>query len=403
MNILFVNEIPMNPLYGGIERVTDLLTKELISRTGYNVFYLCSRIDNEGMLDYEFPAKQLSLPYDGGFENEDNLRFYKDCLIDNKIDIVVNQRGWAPFMNNALNMNGIPTISVIHCIPKGAHVIYMAEILRHNKTFDGIWRYVLKLCIYPLYYAYKYYKSINKLKSHYSFLVSNTSAVVLLSKKCNQEFDEIVKPFSPQCITCSIPNPNTYLIPSDDTFKKENIVLFVGRLSANEKNPMRLLKVWEKIYKSHKEWKLIFVGEGDALDDMKSYILNRNLERVEFHGRRPDVDDYYRKADFICLTSNFEGWGMTLTEGMSFGCIPFTFDNYGAASEIIDDGVNGCLIPPFDLKIYSGRLSELMCNEQRRTCMSRSAMKKVKSFNISVVGDKWDELFSKVCKEDKNY
>ena len=94
---------------------------------------------------------------------------------------------------------------------------------------------------------------------------------------------------------------------------------------------------------------------------------------------------------------------MTLTEGMSFGCIPFTFENYGAASEIIDDGVNGCLIPPFDLKIYSGRLSELMCNEQRRTCMSRSAMKKVKSFDISVVGDKWDELFSKVCKEDKNY
>ena len=42
---------------------------------------------------------------------------------------------------------------------------------------------------------------------------------------------------------------------------------------------------------------------------------------------------------------------MTLTEGMSFGCIPFTFDNYGAASEIIDDGVNGCFIPSFDLRI----------------------------------------------------
>lgn len=393
----------MNPLFGGIERVTDLLAKELVSRTGYNVFYLCSRIDNEGILDYEFPVKQLSLPFDGGFENEENLRFYKNILIENKIDVVVNQRGWAPFMNKALNICGIPTISVIHCIPKGFHVMYMAEILRHNKTFDGIWRYAIKLCIYPLYYAYKYYKSISKLKDHYRFLVSNTSAVVLLSKKCKREFDEIVKPFCPQCITCSIPNPNTYQISSDDTFKKENIVLYVGRLSANEKSPMRLLKVWEKIYKSNKEWKLIFIGEGDALYDMKSYTLNRNLERVEFLGRMSNVDDYYRKADFICLTSNFEGWGMTLTEGMSFGSIPVTFDNYGAASEIIDDGVNGCLIPPFDLNVYSNRLSELMCNKQVRTGMSRAAKEKVKSFDVSIVVDKWDELFSRVCKEDKNY
>ena len=246
---------------------------------------------------------------------------------------------------------------------------------------------------------HKDYKSINKLKSHYRFLVSNTSAVVLLSKKCKQEFDEIVRPFSPQCITCSIPNPNTYLIPSDGTFKKENIVLYVGRLSANEKNPMRLLKVWEKIYKSHKEWKLIFVGEGDALDDMKSYTFNRSLERVEFHGRRSNVDDYYRKADFICLTSNFEGWGMTLTEGMCFGCIPFTFDNYGAASEIIDDNINGCLIPLFDLNIYSERLLELMCNEKKRMRMSRAAMKKVKSFDANVVVDQWEEMFVRVQKE----
>lgn len=403
MNILFVNEIPMNPLYGGIERVTDLLTKELVSRTGYNVFYLCSRIDNEGMLDYDFPAKQLSLPYDGGFENEDNLRFYKDCLIDNKIDIVVNQRGWAPFMNKALNMNGIPTISVIHCIPKGAHVMYMAEILRHNKTFDGIWRYLLKLCIYPLYYAYKYSKSINKLKSHYRFLVSNTSAVVLLSKKCKQEFDEIVKPFSPQCITCSIPNPNTYLIPSDDTFKKENIVLYVGRLCKSQKNPMRMLKVWQMLYDKHSEWNMIFVGKGDALNDMKEYASTHMMSNVEFVGQVSEVSKYYHKSDFICLTSDFEGWGMTLTEGMSFGCVPITFDNYGAASEIIDDNINGCLIPPFDLNVYADRLSELMSNEQKRMCMSRSAMEKVKSFDVSVVGDKWDELFSKVCKEDKNY
>ena len=185
----------------------------------------------------------------------------------------------------------------------------MAEILRHNKTFDGIWRYLLKLCIYPIYYAYKNYKSKNKLKNHYRFLVSNTSAVVLLSKKCKQEFDEIVKSFSPQCITCSIPNPNTYLIPSDDTLKKENIVLYVGRLCKNQKNPMRMLRVWQMLYDNHSEWNMIFVGKGDALNDMKEYASIHKMSYVEFVGQVSDVSIYYQESDFICLTSDFEGWG----------------------------------------------------------------------------------------------
>ena len=155
MNILFVNEIPMNPIYGGIERVTDLLSKEWILR-GHTIVYLGARAD-EKMMDYSFPAKQLVLPFEGAFENPDNIQFYSDVLSKYNIDVVINQRGWAPFMNKALGCSEVKVISVIHTIPQGAHVLYMNEILRHNKTFNGIFRYVCKLMIYPFYYAYNYY------------------------------------------------------------------------------------------------------------------------------------------------------------------------------------------------------------------------------------------------------
>ena len=84
---------------------------------------------------------------------------------------------------------------------------------------------------------------------------------------------------------------------------------------------------------------------------------------------------------------------MVLTEGMQYGCIPFTFNNYGAAYEIIDDGINGCLIPAYNLKKYASRLSELMSDEERRYRMSMAAIEKVKIFSSEIIADKWDMLF----------
>ena len=397
MNILFVNEIPMNPLYGGIERVTDILTRELVLRGGYRVFYLCARVDSIGMLDYNFPAeKQFVLPHTGGFRNLDNVIWYNELLIQNKIDIVVNQRGWAPFMNAVLDSHGIPSVSVIHCVPMGMHIMYIRGILRHNKTFDGVWRYVFKLIIYPFYYLCKYYKSVKSIKSHYRDLVSKSSAVVLLSNECRKEFDNIIASFVPKCKTYSIPNPNVYKLLSKDEHKKQNIVLYVGRLCENQKRPLRMLKIWEMLYKKFPEWEMIFVGSGDALSAMNAYASRNKIKNVVFVGQVLNVEEYYRKSDFICLTSDFEGWGMTLTEGMNFGCIPFTFANYGAASEIIDDDVNGCLIPAFNLKLYAERLAILMQNKFKRETMSKAAIEKVMSFSVDRVADQWIKLFNEV-------
>ena len=90
---------------------------------------------------------------------------------------------------------------------------------------------------------------------------------------------------------------------------------------------------------------------------------------------------------------------MSLTEGMSFGCVPFTFNNYGAAFDIVDDNVNGCLIPAYDLNSYALRLSELMDNPTKRKEFSNEAMKKSQLFSISSVVDRWESLFREVYKK----
>ena len=77
MNILFVNKIPFNPIAGGLERVTDILAKELVKR-GYVVYYLCGKLSSSSLylLNYDFPARLFLLPNDDFFYNNDNIIFY---------------------------------------------------------------------------------------------------------------------------------------------------------------------------------------------------------------------------------------------------------------------------------------------------------------------------------------
>lgn len=405
MNILFVNQTPFNPSYGGVERVTDLLTKELFKRGGFNIFYLCAEADKK-LLTYDFPTVQDVLPYEDGFANLQNVEYYKQYLKENKIDVVINQRGlvfksggWEPFMKGVLKVNGIKTISVIHTLPYGPHIMYIDGIFRHDKNFNGYIRYIIKILMYPIYYAYKYIKSLYKLKKYYTDVISCSAAVVLLSNKCIIELEQLVNFPNKHDKLHYIPNPNAIDINKNSRNYKENIILYVGRLHNSEKKPIRLLKIWHMIYKKHPLWKLYFVGSGDQLYEMNRFVEEHNIERVYFEGHKENVSEYYLKADFICLTSDYEGWGLTLTEGMSYGCIPFTFNNYGAASEIIDDGINGCLIPAYDLNSYAERLSFLIDNCDCRERMAKEAQNKVAAFNVNRVVNKWVELFNSLIIE----
>jgi glycosyltransferase involved in cell wall biosynthesis len=229
------------------------------------------------------------------------------------------------------------------------------------------------------------------LRKHYQIISQKSDACVLLSEKYFDDFRDVSRPYNTNIL--AIPNPNTFQLSHLDLDNKEKIILYVGRLKESDKNPLSLLKVWTKIYKKHSDWKLLLVGDGEDIGLLQSYCKKYQLERVIFEGPKRDVASYYKRASFICLTSKFEGWGMSLVEGMSFGCIPFTFNNYGAASEIIDDGINGCLVPAFEIDMYANRMSDLISNENQRLFMAKKAFLKSRKFDLAKITLKWDMLF----------
>lgn len=394
MNILFVSDSPFNPILGGLERVTDVLARELQNR-GHTINYLCGKIkpDKKCLLDYKYPCDLYQLPNWGLFDNQTNSEYYKNLQSNLNVDIVINQRGLGGWFNDLLPITHAKLISVVHSTPDCYIQLFLNQLIELTVPPHVKLKKMIKRTFFALLSYYWKKKALVDLRNKYKELADYSDIIVTLSKKDVSMIENLIDGSHKAFIT-SIGNPNTFNATCVLHEPKKKIVLYVGRFAELEKSPCRLLKVWKYLHKKHPDWQLKFVGDGEDRVKMQKYTREKHLSNVYFEGQQTDVAKYYKDASFVCLTSNFEGWGMSLTEGMQYGCIPFTFNNYGAAHEIIDDGINGCLIPAFNLKEYASRMSQLMSDDDLRTKMSQAAMEKVKMFSVEKIADKWEKLFT---------
>ncbi|WP_297175780.1 glycosyltransferase [uncultured Porphyromonas sp.] len=74
---------------------------------------------------------------------------------------------------------------------------------------------------------------------------------------------------------------------------------------------------------------------------------------------RRDLAMLYRLSSVVLSTSVYETQGQTLVEGLAMGTPAISFA-CGGPEDIIHDGENGFLIPPFDTHLYAQRLAQLL-------------------------------------------
>lgn len=127
----------------------------------------------------------------------------------------------------------------------------------------------------------------------------------------------------------------------------------VARFS-HQKNNMELIRAVEQINKLYSgSLQLNMVGDGPLLSEAQAYVESHKLEGdVHFLGSRTDVDDILNQNDIFCLISNYEGLPISIIEAMRAE-MPIIASDVGGVNELVQDGVNGFLIP-------RGNISELV-------------------------------------------
>ncbi|MBP3502944.1 MAG: glycosyltransferase [Clostridia bacterium] len=141
----------------------------------------------------------------------------------------------------------------------------------------------------------------------------------------------------------------------------EKIFVTVCRL-VKQKALDRLIKIHSKLIKNGYKHKFYIIGDGPEKENLKSLIDQENVkETFILLGKKENPYPYIKQADYFCLLSYFEGYGMVLEEAKILNKKIIITDT--AARESLEGYKKGIILDNSEEGIYNGLLKIIKLDE----------------------------------------
>ncbi len=190
----------------------------------------------------------------------------------------------------------------------------------------------------------------------------------------------------------------TRFYPSNGEVKHEYDAIFVGRLVRVKRLDV-LLDAVAIAKRSRPELLVALVGDGPLREELGEQARRLGIERtVAFVGHQTDVAGWLRKARVFVISSDTEGLALSLMEAGMSG-LPSVVTNVGDLADLIEDGRNGWLVPRRDADAMSGKLIELLGDEELSRQYSTNARAAAMEYSVESTSAKWSGLLADVLLE----
>ncbi len=177
---------------------------------------------------------------------------------------------------------------------------------------------------------------------------------------------------------------------------ENRILTYVGELNRN-KNQSSLLDMLTQLRKTHPEAKLMLVGSGPCLQELTEKAKTLGLEKnVIFTGFRSDVPQLLKASDIAVASSIREGFGLNIIEAMASGIPVVAYDNRGHRT-IIEDGINGFLVPQGDHVAMAKWVQALLEQPDLAAAITAAAQERVKQYSAECAVAAVKEIYDTQC------
>lgn len=376
---------------GGAERVTIDIAEYLNMVGGYEVYVFATHLSESMLTEKVQKVVHLRSIPSQAIPSRRSAAIEK-LLVDEHIDILVQVVKSLPDIEGIKARTGCKVVLACHGEP-----FWQRHAIMHRRR-KGLFRKLL----WYLYNKRRFEDGTLAMKlaverSRHDYV--SCDAYTVLCEPYRAETAEVLGLDPVDNHIYAIENPEN---PVDDVcLEKENVMLFCGRFENWSKRIDRLLRIWSKVQGALPDWRLVLVGDGRDGKMLRELAGELGLERVSFEGMQTDVRPYYAEASVLCLTSETEGWPLTLTEGQANGCICVAFGCTSGVKEILSpDGECGFIVPPYDEDMYAQVLLKIASmDKESQITMRRRAVERRLEYTPEKIAVKWKSLFDMLCNQ----
>jgi glycosyltransferase involved in cell wall biosynthesis len=186
-------------------------------------------------------------------------------------------------------------------------------------------------------------------------------------------------------------------------FKDDDFVIIDIAEFTKGKNLSSLIEVFSRVLNYNYSPKLLIVGEGILFKEISDILESKELkDKIILPGRRSDIPEILCVSNLFSFTSIREGLPKSVMEAMAMEK-PVVAYNIRGVRDLVEDGINGFLIPFGDTDAFAEKIIYLMEHPEFAKEMGKRGREKIlKEFSLDVILPQMKELYESILKSPNN-
>ena len=191
--------------------------------------------------------------------------------------------------------------------------------------------------------------------------------------------------------------------PPGEGTKGDDVVIGSVTRFAAIKDPLNLVEAYVALCRQGVRARLVMIGDGELHETARQLLRDADLQSVSWlPGSRDDIAEQLRLMDIYVLGSLREGISNTILEAMASG-LPVVATDTGGNAELIEDGVNGVLVPPGDRDALAEAIAAYLNNPDRRARHGLASRDRVTSlFSVDKMVNSYRLLYRSVLETQES-